>query len=84
MKISLEIAAVIVVGALAAILAGALASYAATPYVFADESQTNTEQSIAQKNIGSGKSSNSNCGVNSIDAALALCATGTGHGGGGD
>jgi hypothetical protein len=84
MKISLEIVAVIVVGALAAVIAGALASYAATPYVFADESETNTEQSIAQENIGSGKSSNSNCGVNSIDAALASCTTRRGPGGGGD
>jgi hypothetical protein len=39
------------------------------PIAFAqDESETNTEQSIAQKNVGSGESTNSNCGGNSIDS----------------
>jgi hypothetical protein len=73
MKLSIAIAAVLVVGA--------LVSYAAiTPHVFADESETNTEQSIAQKNVGSGESTNFNCGENSIDAALVACT----RGGGGD
>jgi hypothetical protein len=46
------------------------------PITFAqDESETNTEQSIAQKNVGSGESTNNNCALNSIDA------TGTGQGG---
>jgi hypothetical protein len=29
-----------------------------------DESETNTEQSIAQKNVGSGESTNNNCALN--------------------
>jgi hypothetical protein len=40
-----------------------------------DESETNTEQEIKQKNVGSGQSTNNNCALNSIDA------TGTGQGG---
>jgi hypothetical protein len=40
-----------------------------------DESETNTEQEIKQKNVGSGESTNNNCALNSIDA------TGTGQGG---
>jgi hypothetical protein len=42
------------------------------PRAFAqDEPETNTEQSIAQENDGSGESTNNNCNVNSIDATLA-------------
>jgi hypothetical protein len=40
-------------------------------YAQGDESETNTEQEIKQKNVGSGDSTNNNCGVNSIDATLA-------------
>jgi hypothetical protein len=40
-------------------------------YAQGEESETNTDQSIAQKNVGSGESTNNNCGVNSIDATLA-------------
>ena len=36
-----------------------------------DESETNTEQSIKQKNVGSGESTNNNCALNSIDATAA-------------
>jgi anionic cell wall polymer biosynthesis LytR-Cps2A-Psr (LCP) family protein len=36
-----------------------------------DESETNTEQSIKQKNVGSGESTNNNCALNSIDAGAA-------------
>jgi hypothetical protein len=36
-----------------------------------DESETNTEQEIKQKNVGSGESTNTNCAQNSIDS-LAL------------
>jgi hypothetical protein len=36
-----------------------------------DESETNTEQSIKQKNVGSGESTNNNCALNSIDTTLA-------------
>jgi hypothetical protein len=36
-----------------------------------DESETNTEQEIKQKNVGSGESTNNNCALNSIDTTLA-------------
>ena len=34
---------------------------------FADESETETEQELKQKNVGSGESVNDNCGQNLID-----------------
>jgi hypothetical protein len=43
-------------------------------YAQGDESETNTEQSIAQKNVGSGESTNNNCALNSIDSAAATVA----------
>ena len=39
-----------------------------------DDSETNTEQSIKQKNVGSGESTNNNCALNSIDSAAATVA----------
>jgi hypothetical protein len=58
---------------MAAALTGILST---NPIAFAqDESETNTEQEIKQKNVGSGESTNNNCALNSIDA------TGTGQGG---
>ena len=43
---------------------------------FADESETETEQELKQKNVGSGESFNDNCGQNLIDsAAVTACAT---------
>jgi hypothetical protein len=39
-----------------------------------DESETNTEQEIKQKNVGSGESENNNCALNSIDSAAATVA----------
>jgi hypothetical protein len=58
---------------MAAALTGILST---SPIAFAqDESETNTEQEIKQKNVGSGESTNNNCALNSIDA------TGTGQGG---
>jgi hypothetical protein len=36
-----------------------------------DESETNTEQEIRQKNVGSGESTNNNCALNSIDTTTA-------------
>ena len=39
-----------------------------------DESATNTEQEIKQKNVGSGESTNNNCALNSIDSAAATVA----------
>jgi hypothetical protein len=43
-----------------------LAAYASTDG--GDESETNTEQEIKQKNVGSGESTNTNCAQNSIDS----------------
>jgi hypothetical protein len=47
-----------------------------TPIEFADESETETEQELRQKNVGSGESTNDNCGQKLIDSIAALeCAT---------
>ncbi len=44
--------------------------FSTNPIAFAqDESETNTEQEIKQKNVGSGESINNNCGANLIDSA---------------
>jgi hypothetical protein len=52
------------------LLAAALTGiFSTSAYAQGDESETNTEQSIAQKNVGSGESTNNNCAVNSIDSA---------------
>jgi hypothetical protein len=39
-------------------------------YKGGDESETNTEQKLKQENVGSGESTNFNCGENSIDSGL--------------
>jgi hypothetical protein len=50
---------------IAAILAVAALTVIASPLVYAeDTSETSTDQSVKQKNIGSGESFNSNCGLN--------------------
>jgi Ni/Co efflux regulator RcnB len=46
-------------------------------YKGGDESETNTEQKLKQKNVGSGESTNFNCGENNIDAAVPIQACGT-------
>ena len=57
---------------MAAALTGILST---SPIAFAqDESETNTEQEIKQKNVGSGDSTNNNCALNSIDSAAATVA----------
>jgi hypothetical protein len=43
-----------------------------TPLAYADESETSTEQELKQENVGSGESTNDNCGTNSIDGFLGL------------
>ena len=49
--------------------------FSTNPIAFAqDESETNTEQEIKQKNVGSGESTNNNCALNSIDSAAATVA----------
>jgi hypothetical protein len=54
--------------------------FSTNPIGFAqDESETNTEQEIKQKNVGSGESINNNCALNSIDtttAATVACPVG--------
>jgi hypothetical protein len=54
---------------LAAILAATAPSVIATPLaVFADESETDTDQEVYNKNIGSGDAVQNNCGQNLIKA----------------
>lgn len=69
MKSTLAITAVLTAAALMAV-------FSTTTLAFADESETNTEQKLKQKNVGSGESFNSNCGTNQIDtiAAVVACA----------
>ena len=58
---------------IAAILAATLLTgFLSTPMAYADESETSTEQELKQKNIGSGASTNTNCGSNSIDSAIEI------------
>jgi hypothetical protein len=65
---TLVIATVLMTAGLAGILS-------TSPIAFAqDESETNTEQEIKQKNVGSGESTNNNCALNSIDSAAATVA----------
>ena len=58
------------IAALAAVLVAGV--FATTQLAFADESETKTEQEIKQKNVGSGESTNVNCGDNDINSASAL------------
>ena len=63
---------------IAAILAAAALSVIATPLAYAqvmedpngDTSTTSTDQSVKQKNTGSGESFNSNCGQNLLKAGV--------------
>jgi hypothetical protein len=52
----------------AILVVGALVAYALPTQVYADESETETEQEIKQKNVGSGESTNVNCGDNDINS----------------
>jgi hypothetical protein len=59
-------------------ISGILSSLALLPSqlyeIYADDSETNTEQGLSQENIGSGDSTNVNCGQNSISgSALTVC-----------
>jgi hypothetical protein len=64
MKTQFVFAAVITVAALTGMITtNTLAAYA---YDGGDESETNTEQELKQKNVGSGDSTNNNCGENLI------------------
>jgi hypothetical protein len=61
---------------MAAALTGIVSTHPMAAYAFdgGDESETNTEQEIKQKNVGSGESTNNNCALNSIDSAAATVA----------
>ena len=67
--------------AMTAVLAASILSVVAitTPMAYAtDESETETEQELKQKNVGSGESVNDNCGQNLIDNSdtnTLVCAT---------
>jgi hypothetical protein len=61
---------------MAAALTGIISTHPMAAYATdsGDESETNTEQEIKQKNVGSGESTNNNCALNSIDSAAATVA----------
>jgi hypothetical protein len=65
MNKKLAIATFLMAAALTGVLSTSLIAFAQ------DESETNTEQEIAQQNDGSGESTNNNCALNSIDTAAA-------------
>ena len=69
MNKSFVLLAVLTAAALTGIFSNTLAVYATSSGE--DESETNTEQEIKQKNVGSGESTNNNCALNSIDTTLA-------------
>jgi hypothetical protein len=68
MNKTLVIASVLMAAALTGILSTNQIAFAQ------DESETNTEQEIKQRNVGSGESTNNNCALNSIDSAAATVA----------
>jgi hypothetical protein len=71
---SIAIAAVLMAAALTAIVSTTpMAAFA--EFKGGDESETNTEQDLKQKNVGSGSSTNINCGTNNIDtlAPVLVC-----------
>jgi hypothetical protein len=66
---------VIATALMAAALTGIFSTHPMAALAFeGDESETNTEQEIKQKNVGSGESTNNNCALNSIDSAAATVA----------
>ena len=66
----------IAIALMAAALTGIFSTHPMAVYATdgGDESETNTEQEIKQKNVGSGESTNNNCALNSIDSAAATVA----------
>ena len=68
---TIAIAAVLVAAALMTVVSTApMAAFA--EFKGGDESETNTEQDLKQKNVGSGDSTNINCGTNNIDTTGSL------------
>jgi hypothetical protein len=72
----LPIAAILTAAALTGILS------TAPMMVYADETETSTDQSVKQKNVGSGDSLNFNCGQNLIKAGVGEQACGQEEDGG--
>jgi hypothetical protein len=72
----LPIAAILTAAALTGILS------TAPMMVYADETETSTDQSVKQKNVGSGDSLNFNCGQNLINAGVGEQACGQEEDGG--
>jgi hypothetical protein len=73
---NMTIAAVLTAAALMAIVSTTpMAAFA--EFKGGDESETNTEQDLKQKNVGSGDSTNINCSTNNIDtlASVTTCPT---------
>jgi hypothetical protein len=64
---AIAIAAVIMAAALTGLFATSPLAYAGGD---GDESETSTDQSVKQKNTGSGDSTNFNCGQNLIKAGV--------------
>ncbi|MGI0002241.1 MAG: hypothetical protein ACRD42_04070 [Nitrososphaeraceae archaeon] len=62
----LTIAAIVIAAALTGLFATSPLAYAEG----GDESETSTDQSVKQKNTGSGDSANFNCGENLIKAGV--------------
>ena len=63
---TIAIAAVLMAAALTGLFATSSLAYAES----GDESETSTDQSVKQKNTGSGDSANFNCGENLIQAGV--------------
>ena len=60
------------------VAAAALTGIISTPPIaYADESETSTDQSVKQKNVGSGDSLNFNCAQNLIKASVGQQTCGT-------
>ncbi len=73
MNKTLVIASVLMAAALTGIFStNPMAAYADDDDYDGDSSETNTEQSIKQKNVGGEGSSQFNCGQNNINEAAAL------------
>ena len=70
---TIAIAAVLAATLVAGVFATTpMAAYAGGDHDGGDSSETNTEQKIKQKNVGSGASSNFNCADNDISGATTV------------
>jgi hypothetical protein len=76
LTIALNKSFVLVAFLAAAALTGIFSSTTLAVFAFegGDQSETNTEQDIKQKNVGSGESTNNNCALNTTYSAAATIA----------